>query len=342
MLLEKREAGATPIIDAVACLGTPFLVGTRRGRLARGLLLGALGPLVAGYVIWRYPTALLHDVTRWLDAERGVRSAVVGIVAAILVASIAVGLRVSKELVPGSGISESVARKMLILRSCGDEAGATLSVSYMLILAISRLSRIAAWPIQVASEWVATHIAGRRPGEKALARAGAFLGCSVLALVAGGFGLEWMETKEPRLLVVGLASLILGLLSLLRAIQIAVGWAIAIGQTSLSVCVQLAGEVAFGALLLPFGPELLVATPYVMVSSEVVPPVENGGQIGAIHQLGVSTGAGIGLHHSVYDEPRAVELLADWICSMHRATGRHSSLLPPAGALPDPGAARVA
>jgi hypothetical protein len=339
MVCEENEPGRAPLFDGIACLGTPFLVGTRRSQISRGLLAGALGPLLAGHVMWRNPPALLGEVSQWGESNGGVYFAVGGIVTAILFASIAIGLRVSKELIPGSGVSESVARRMLILRSCGDEAGATLSISYVLLLAIGKLGLLVAWPIHAASEWVATSIAGWEKGGKVLKGFFACLGYTALALAAGGFGFGWVESKIPDLMAPGLILLLLGVLCAIRALQLALGLLISLGQAALGVCVQLVSEVAFGALLLPFGPELLVATPYVMVSSEVIPPVENGGQVGAIHQLGVSAAPGVGLRHAVYDEPRSVEILAGWIDSLRRS---HSPTLRVNFAPAEPQASRVA
>ena len=327
MVKEHEAAGSGPSRFAgLACMGTPFLVGTPRGRRSIASLAVALGPIIAVVVILLNPPPLLRRLLEPLVDHAVGGLTALGLLLACLLAALWVGHSVSGSLIPGTGVPSSILRRLFIVRACGDEASAALSVSFIATWAVNKVSALATLPFLEASR-------GFRALIDQTKRIGTLVALTIfvtVGLYALGLWFTGSFSSEDAWL---LGSWGFGLAVAIPLLYLAIGLLIKGLRTAILVCADIVSQFVLGALLLPFGPELLLASPFVLVSAEAVPPIQNGGQSGPVAQLGATTPSGFGMHHFVYEHPETIPQLAAWIVSQFRMPGQfpqnvlHSDIL---------------
>ncbi len=295
-----RAAGA---VAGLACLGTPFLVGSPRERRRRAAVAVGLAPLIAALPLaWEAWTS--GSPAPWIAAAILMLLLLVG-------SALRIGLGVNRCLLPGTGLPAAVGGKLLVVRASGDEASGVLSVAYMATWVVNKA--VALLGARTTTRRSVATASGSRSVLRRLARLylRLFAGLVILAGIVVTVGLvsdpssrqAWWEAAVGGVLLSGILALVI--LGLCLVVQ-------GLGKL-VSMVVELLGQLAVGALLLPFGPEYILASPFVLVTSEAVPPVENGGRVAAVVQLGLGVGDRSGIQHSVYNHERTPECVAEWI-----------------------------
>lgn len=298
-------------VAGVACLATPFLVARPRD----------LGPdplrhLAGALVVVMFMTLWLAD--RLLPVSwPGLARFVTVVLASVLVVSAGALLmrnwhasaeRLRRELAtPDLG-----ADKLLIVRSPADEASGALAlfqfVSQLSVRLYVRVFALYEWFEAAAQRW--TRHKGRLLGVAAGA-ASVFVGLVLLAA-----SLSWTGGFQSGLHVATVAAAFASLLVATGAFYLLLGW---VSGTTLFIRLMASAVVwpvvgLLSVLLLPFGWEVAMANILLEVTAETTPP-------GAwtVHLMEPPTAAELGrdvaplMHSVVYENPRVLALLCDWI-----------------------------
>lgn len=308
----EEEAGScADRIAGVSCLGVPFLVGSPRKRRIAPTLTVVLGPLLAAFVFATQPPLGLSRPADLIPDGVGGQSVVAGLLLGFVAAGLWIGLKVKGWLLPGTGLPGAIGRKLFVLRACGDEASGALGVAFMATWAVDKLTALLSLPLLALMDGAAAVVRGARR----IFRVIAFVVAALAAVIALVGVMEPAVSGEAWAVAVVVLVLALSILVLPTIANGAVGSL----RTAILVPVELVSQVVLGALLLPFGPELILASRFVMITSEAVPPVENGDRLAAVIQLGLRDGERASLQHTIYNHPRTPEYLAEWIARESRS-----------------------
>lgn len=217
--------------------------------------------------------------------------------------------RVGKALLPGQGLPQGVAKRLLAIRCAGDEASAALSVAFMVNWLINKGTSLF-----TLSGWGLIDDVGRGPLRRLLALLGSALLWSMAVLGAAQAVSQASNYVQAAILpvVVPLLWMVAGLVSI-RALMAWIALATRTVNDTLLTPVQVVAQTLLSAALLPFGPKLLLASPWALITVEPVPPTQASSTQPAFHLL--ATDGTAGLNHSVYAHPETTSLLAQWIAS---------------------------
>lgn len=261
-----------------------------------------------------------------------VAGAAIMLIAAVLLAGAKVSSLVEETTIPANGVSRRLFRKMVFIRASGDEASAALGAAYILRFAIlasggTLLKRINGLFSFGDAEWQ------RFPWWYffALVIAG---GATWAVFNHGGdlfppWATDLMRTTikvSCVLLVCGLSLPIIGAL---------VSYVVKIAGMSIRTVIELCSVLLYapidfmsGILLLPFAPELILASARFGLAAEASVPCVDGAEKSALFQLSFE-GRQL-LNHSAYDHPDTPLIIASELMIRFRPNG------PPPGASDGP------
>ena len=309
------ESPAAPRVAGCACLGTPFLVGSRRSVGVVQTVAFSFVPLVAvsalaGAWYGAHPESVPAQV--WPAAPLLQSLAQLWQFVAVLVIAAFLGAvalrygtrlrdRALPTLLPPRALPESISSRLLLVRSRGDEAAAGLGFGYLMVIALQRawryLSQLAAEPF-------------RRGWDMFVYRSPTAIvvqGLCAAAVVAVSAPIwfndayrAWMNSISTELPVILGFWLLPG-----SVLYLAVVAGRLVALPILQMLLYLPLTMLLGVFALPFGPELMLASMFIDISAEPVP-------VGRHRVIQLAGGDG-GLNHSTYDHPECPPAIAEWM-----------------------------
>ena len=287
-------------VSGLICMATPFLVASSRDRRTRWLL--AIGEAVFAFCSFDIALGLFISPSASAPVSNVDWMRILGAaVFAVLISCVSywMGRIALGNLVPGPGIETTLAGKMLIIRAAGDEASAALGAAYILRWALVRAASGFARLLATPAHWLYELAVFLRFGR---------LGVGVILVVtlctlAQIFYPQSVHLNDYAFL----AFLAVGYFV---AVNIVALVAIACRE-SVSTVVHGMVSVLVGAIALPFGYDLFLATPHLIVAAEAVPPARNVAQTPQVMQLKLRSTKE--LQHSVYDDEDTASAISDWI-----------------------------
>jgi hypothetical protein len=283
-------------------MATPFLVASSRDRHTRWLL--AVGEAVLAFCAFDIVLGLLigptlavsQSDTTWL---RNSCAASLACVTSWL--SYKMGRVAAANLVPGQGIEGMLAKKLLVIRAAGDEASAALGAAYILRWALVRAASAFAQLLTAPARFVYEFAVLLRFGPISVGALAILL--VILCFLAELFWPKFVHLDDYAIL----GKVIIAWFVIVNI----VGLTAVAFRESVSTVVHGIVSVLVGAIALPFGYDLFLATPYLIVAAEAVPPARDVQDTPQVMQLKLQSSKD--LQHSVYDDADTASAISCWI-----------------------------
>jgi hypothetical protein len=171
--------------------------------------------------------------------------------------------RVLRALLPDRQ-ENPINRKLLVIRTSGDEAGASLGAAYMVAYSARVCARMVTAVVAYPARWLQDLLYWKADSQMSVRKE--------LLLVFGGAVSCWIAASwHPQLEFAALA--FWGCVGVAAAliVPIAVMWLLRLVWALVRICANGIFETAIAGMLIPFGPETFIAAPFVLVSAEAVP-----------------------------------------------------------------------
>jgi len=245
------------------------------------------------------------------------------LISAILLAGAKVSALVEETTIPANGVSKKLFRKLVFIRASGDEASAALGAAYIIRFAI-----LASWGSLL------KRINGLFPFGGAKWQRFPWLHFFALVVAAGAtwavFSYEvdvfppWATDLMRAATKVSCVLLVCGLS--LRIIGTLISYLVKIVGISIRTVIELCSVVLYapidflsGIMLLPFAPELILASARFGLAAEASVPCIDGAERSALFQLSFE-GRQL-LNHSAYDHPDTPPIIASELMIRFRSSG---------------------
>jgi hypothetical protein len=249
-------------IEGVITVATPFLVARKR-QDAYGFLLALCNALLVGVASMLVYNELWRHSSDWtLNHLLGV-----GVIASVVFTICVLQKRSIERTVMASVQSVDLLRKFTVVRAAGDEAGAALGMGYILGYAVRVAAKIFGAVLVLPMRGIEYVIKGESDGKPDWVPEFIALSASVLGWWwLADAGQHYPAFSEEPLRAVGFG------LTAWVGIAVLTLWVGYILQHVVGTIARSFVETLTAGVLLPFGPEMAFAAPFVTVSAEATPP----------------------------------------------------------------------